>query len=79
MYNRWQRRVCTLSVQLYSYVTSVNLVFVSNKIINNSDDFRIKCLPYSKIIAMFSVLALFYLILENMSTNVRKFRFPCYI
>ena len=32
----------TLSVHLYSYVTSVNLVFVSNKIINNSDNFRIK-------------------------------------
>jgi len=25
--------------QLYSYVTSVNLVFVSDKIINNSDNF----------------------------------------
>ena len=26
-----------------------------------------------------SVFTLFYLILENMSTNVRKYRFPCYI
>ncbi len=28
--------ICTLSVQLYSVVTSVNSVFVSEKIINNS-------------------------------------------
>ena len=34
--------ICTLSVQLYSYVTSVNLFFVSNTIINNCDKFRIK-------------------------------------
>ena len=26
-----------------------------------------------------SLFTLFYLILENMSTNVRQFRFPCYI
>ncbi len=32
-YNRQQRRICTLSIQLYPYVTSVNLVFVSDKII----------------------------------------------
>ena len=38
LYNRWQRRICTLSVQLYSVV-----------------------------------------FLENMSTNLRKFRFPCCI
>ena len=36
-YNRWQRRIFTLSVQLYSDVTSVNLVLMSDKIINNSD------------------------------------------
>ena len=35
------RQKCTLSVQLYSYVTSVNSVFVSDKIINNSDKFRL--------------------------------------
>jgi len=29
--------------------------------------------------SLVSVFTLFYLILENMSTNVRKFRFPCYI
>ena len=29
---------CTLSVQLYSYVTSVNLVCVSDKIISNKDN-----------------------------------------
>jgi len=29
--------------------------------------------------SLFSVFALFYWILENMSTNVRKFSFPCYI
>jgi len=66
--------MCTLSVQLYSDITSVNLVFVSDKIINNSDNFGIKWLFYGKI---FSVFTLFYLILENMSTNVRKFLFPC--
>ena len=37
------------SVQLYSYVTSVNLVVVFDKIINKSDNFSIKCLYYSKI------------------------------
>ena len=35
--NRWQRRLCTLSVQMYFYVTGVNSVFVSDKIINNSN------------------------------------------
>ena len=45
---RWQRSICTLSVQLYSDVTSVNSVFPSDKIIHNSDNFRIKCLSYSK-------------------------------
>ena len=40
--------ICILSVQLYSVVTSVKSVFVSDKIINNSDNFRIKCFSYSK-------------------------------
>ena len=31
----------TLSVQLYSYVTSDNSVFVSDKIIKNGDNFRL--------------------------------------
>ena len=35
-----------LSVQQYSYVTSVNLVFVSDKIIDN---FKMKCFSYSKV------------------------------
>ena len=44
-------------VQLYSDVTSVSSVFVSYKImINNSDNFRIKCLSYSKIDAILFVL-----------------------
>ena len=72
--------MCTLSVQLYSYVTSVNLVFVSDKIINNSYNFKTKSLSYKKnkcnfMCSLFSGFTLFYLILENMSTNVRKFHF----
>ena len=35
LYNRWQRRICTLSVKMYSDVTSVNLIFVSDKMFNN--------------------------------------------
>ena len=38
----WQRKMCT--AQLYFDGTSVNSVFVSDKIINNSDNFRMKCL-----------------------------------
>ena len=52
-YNRWQRKICTLSVQLYSDVTSVSSVFVSDKIINNIDNFRIKCLSYKEINCVF--------------------------
>ena len=62
-----------------SDVKRVNLVFVSDKIINNCDNFKIKFLSYSKISAIvyviFSVFTLFYLILKNMSTNVKKFLF----
>ena len=55
-----------------------------NKIIKKIDNFRIKFLSYSKITAILCVLYFlflhfFYLILENMSTNVRKFCFPYYI
>ena len=68
-------------VQLYFHVTSVNSVFVSDKVINNYDNFRIKSLSYSEISAIlcsvFSVLTFFSLILENMSTNVRNFVFLC--
>jgi len=61
-YNRWQRRICTLSVQLYSVVTSVNSVFVSDKMINNSDHFRIKCFSYSKISAILYIFLVFVFI-----------------
>ena len=37
-----------LSVQVYSDVTSANSVFVSDKIINNSENFRIKYLSCNK-------------------------------
>ena len=54
--------------------------YVSDKIINNID---YKELIFSEIRAilcsLFSVFTLFYLILENMSTNGRKCCFPCYI
>ena len=40
----------------YSDVTSVNSVFVSDKTINYSDYFRIKCLFYSKISAILCVI-----------------------
>ena len=54
--------------------------YVSDKIINNID---FKELIFSEIRAilcsLFSVFTLFYLILENMSTNGRKCCFPCYI
>ena len=69
MYNRWQRRIynCILTSQL------CQLSFVSDKIINNSDNFRIKWLSYSKISAIICVLyflflLFFYFILKNMST-----------
>jgi len=66
-------------VQLYSYVRSVISVFASAKIINYSKNFRIKCLSYSKIIAILCVLYflfyIFYLNLENMLTKVRNFVF----
>ena len=56
---------------MYSDVISANWVFTSDKIINNSDNFRIKCLSYSKIIvifmcSLFSVFTLFiFLMWEN--------------
>ena len=62
-------RICTFLEQLYADVTSVNSFFAYDKIINNSDNFRIKCLFHSKIIG----------ILEIMSSNVIKFLFSCYI
>ena len=64
-------RICTLSVQLYSDVTSVNLVFVSDKIINNGDNFRIKCLSYSKITTIFLIFY-FYTFLFNLGKHVNQ-------
>ena len=59
----WQRRILHL-VQLYSHVNSVNSVFVSDKIINNYDNFRIKSLSYNEISAIlcsvFSVLTFLF-------------------
>ena len=52
---------CSLSVLLYSDVTSVNSVCVSDKIINNSDNFRIQCLFYSKISEILCVLYFLFL------------------
>ena len=64
-YNRWQRRICTLSVQLYSDVTSVNSVFVSDKIIYNSDNFLLKCLSYSK---TSNFMCFYFLFLQSWKT-----------
>ena len=47
--------------KLYSDVTSVNSVFVSDTIISHSDDFRIKCLSYGEISAILCVLYFLYL------------------
>ena len=58
--NRFQQ-ICTLSVQLYSHVTSVNPVFAFDKIINNIDNFRIKSLFYSKISAILCVIYFLFL------------------
>ena len=46
---------------MYSDVTSVNSVCVSDKIINYNDNFRIKCLFYSKINAILCVLYFLFL------------------
>jgi len=51
----------TLSVQLFSDVTSVNSVLVSDRIINNSDSFIIKCLSYSEISAIKCILYFLFL------------------
>ena len=49
----------TLSGQLYSYVTSVNSVFVSDKIINNCDSLRlwerILCVLYFLFLHCFNI------------------------
>ena len=63
---QWQRRMCTV----YSYVTSVCLIFVSDNIINNSDNFRIKCLSYSKFKCNFmcSLVSVFTLFIQSWKT-----------
>ena len=48
-------------VQLYYDVTSVKSVFVSDKIKNKSDNFRIKCVSYSKINAILCVIYFLFL------------------
>ena len=53
-----------LSVQLHSYVISVNLVFVSDKIIDKSD-FKIKCLSFSYINALMSEHFVFLVIFDT--------------
>jgi len=64
--------ICTLSVQLYSYVTSVNLVFVPDKIIDNSDSLRIfkayLTVKISKIYVLFSFR--FYTFLFSLGKDV---------
>ena len=59
-------------MHLYSYVTRVNLGFVSVKIIDNIDNFGIKCLSYGKISAILcSLLSVF--------TNLLRFLTSCII
>ena len=56
---------------LYSDVTSVNSVFASDKIINNIDNFGIKCLSYNKINAILCVLCFLFLnFLFNLGKHV---------
>ena len=65
-YNRWQSRICKLSVQLYSYVTSFNSFMCPTKLLIIV---IIKCSSLSKVNALlyslFSFFTLFYLILMN--------------
>ena len=72
------------NVQLNSDVTSVNFVFVSDNIINNSNNYRRKCVSYSKTSEILCVLYFLFLhflynLGKHVKTNLRKFRFPCYI
>ena len=64
---------CVHSVQLYSDVTSVNVVFAFDKNINNSDNFRTKCVSYSKISAIWCVLNFLFLhFLYNLGKHVKE-------
>ena len=76
-YNRWQRKMCT--AQLYFDVTSVNSVFVSDKIIKNSDNFRMKTLSNIKVILRVQQFLFIIIFIKSWKTNVRKFCFPCYL
>ena len=75
-YNRWQRRMCTLLVQLYSDVASVNSFMCPTKLLIIA---ILKCLSFSKIsevlCSLFSVFILFLILAKN----GRKCCLPCYI
>ena len=60
------------SVHLYSDVTSVNSVFVSDKTINNSENLRIKFLSYSKISANLFIYLFFIVCFYILLFNIRK-------
>ena len=68
---RNSNRFCTIDANVefadsqYSYVTSINLVFVSDKIVKEVKFY----------VLFIFCLYTFYLILENISTNVKKFLF----
>jgi len=62
-------------VQLHSDVTSVNSVFVSDKIINSSANLDLSVKQVKFYVFFIFCFTFFYLILENMSTIVRKFPF----
>ena len=60
--------ICILSSQV-----SIQF-FLSDKIIKNSDNFRIKCLSYSKIRAILCVIfSVFYTFLFNIGKHVNKY------
>ena len=70
----WYKQIdiCTLSVQLYSYITSFNSVFMPEKIINNSDNFGIKSLSYSEKGAILCVIYFPFLhFLFNLEKHVK--------
>ena len=62
-------------VQLQSDVTSLNSVFVSDKIFKSSDNLDLTVNKCNFMCSLFSVFALFCLILENVKTIERKFSF----
>ena len=61
--NKWQRRICTLSVQLYSDIKSVNSSICPTKLLIIV---IIRCWSYSEIIivlcSLFSVLTFFFIL-----------------